>query len=295
VACHGAAAELLVYLESLFQRAGARLHLEPAATADGHAGGTRHGFSLTAPEQSRLNTLATSNISLCPVRGLPGFLRGSAPELCTVIAGIPGDVDRNTLLDCIDLVAGTLEKGSTVAVAEREQWLSVLSDELPDADLLQYTAPEAMTALVKAPPAVLLLPENLAGVFAAAAVGLSGTDRLAFEVQGESGVVQVGQRVDSPDIVEPYALILSSVWLHLALGEHDAAERLHNAVLSSVEDGLRTRSMSLSNPYTRVLSPIGLIKAVEDRLDSVPRHLPRVRYAPTHRRTACRPNLVRIG
>jgi hypothetical protein len=222
------------------------------------------------------------------------MLRGPSSKLTTVIASVPGDADENAFARSINMVAATLEKGSAINLVNQEQWLPSLSAELGEFILTQTTAPEAMSTLIHNPPAMLLLPEHLAGPFAAAAVGLSGTEKLAFEVRGESDLVHFAHYTPSPGPVEPAALIFASVWLLLGLGEHSAAERLHNALLLTLEEGLHTRALQLNNPYTRVLSPDELIKAVEDRLDRHPRHLARVHYSPRSFRSAVGPNLIEV-
>ena len=276
VDCYGMADRHAPALEALFRAAGVQFELRAAQSGEGES--HQHGFSVSAARHPRLQTLARSGIHLYPVRSLRGVVPAAIPSIATVVASVPPGADREAILNCAHLVSTAMQKWSTLTVVNRSDCQPYLSTELPGMVVQAATAPEAMTALVEQAPDFLIVPEELAPSFAAASVALTGTATLAFEVQAKGDSLLFTHRSPGGD-VEPTALVFAFTWLLLLLGENAAAQRLHNAALRVLDDGLHTSALSLSNPYTRLLEPEALITATQDRLDKKPRQLAPVSYA----------------
>ncbi|PZO07496.1 MAG: NADP-dependent isocitrate dehydrogenase [Lysobacteraceae bacterium] len=81
------------------------------------------------------------------------------------------------------------------------------------------------------------------------------------------------------DIANPSGLLLSAVMMLVHLGRNEAATRIHNAWLRTVEDGLLTADMAPADGR----APVGtraFSQAVIDRLGQLPRTLAAVDYPP---------------
>ena len=109
------------------------------------------------------------------------------------------------------------------------------------------------------------------GMAASANVGLHGA---MFEAVHGSAPDIAGK-----NLANPSGMLLAAVMMLLHLGEHAAAERIHNACLCTLEDGIHTPDVFNEMTSKRRVGTREFAHAVADRLGREPRRLAPVRYA----------------
>ncbi|MEQ8675361.1 MAG: NADP-dependent isocitrate dehydrogenase [Aggregatilineales bacterium] len=109
---------------------------------------------------------------------------------------------------------------------------------------------------------------------------------------GLAGSVNVGQTVSmfeaihgsAPDIAglgiaNPSGLLIGGVMLLIHIGQQDVAERIHNAWLLTIEDGIHTKDIFKLENSTEQVNTERFTRAVIERLGSYPKKLQPVDYA----------------
>jgi len=81
------------------------------------------------------------------------------------------------------------------------------------------------------------------------------------------------------DVANPSGLLLAGVMMLVHAGQPKVAERVHNAWLRTIEDGVHTADIRQDGPGARLVGTQGFAAAVIERLGLEPRHLAAVRYA----------------
>ena len=112
----------------------------------------------------------------------------------------------------------------------------------------------------------------------AGSVGLAGSANIGigcamFEAIHGSAPTLAGQ-----NIANPSGLILASVMMLAHIGQHDVAEKIHNAWLSTIEDGVHTADY---NSSVSTLPPVGTDTFADEvikRLGKMPNTLKPIRY-----------------
>ncbi|MBZ5734980.1 NADP-dependent isocitrate dehydrogenase [Nocardioides sp. TRM66260-LWL] len=109
----------------------------------------------------------------------------------------------------------------------------------------------------------------------AGSVGLAGSSNIGRDCAMFEAIHGSAPTIAGQDVANPSGLILASAMMLVHAGQGDVAERLHNAWLRTVEDGVATADMG--SPA----SPVGtqaFADAVAARLGEEPTRLPVVRY-----------------
>lgn len=115
------------------------------------------------------------------------------------------------------------------------------------------------------------------GMAASSNVGLHGA---MFEAVHGSAPDIAGK-----NIANPSGMLLAAVMMLLHLGERAAAERIHNAWLCTLEDGLHTPDIFNESTSKRRVGTREFAHAVAERLGHEPRHLQAVRYGASDGKT----------
>ncbi|MFP4324159.1 MAG: NADP-dependent isocitrate dehydrogenase [Anaerolineales bacterium] len=100
-----------------------------------------------------------------------------------------------------------------------------------------------------------------------------GEDIAMFEAIHGSAPDIVGQ-----DIANPSGLLLAAVMMLNHLGQMEIAERIHNAWLRTIEDGVHTADIFNRNTTQRPVGTKAFSEAVIARLGKYPNRLPKVSY-----------------
>ncbi|KJS71661.1 MAG: isocitrate dehydrogenase [Comamonadaceae bacterium BICA1-1] len=117
---------------------------------------------------------------------------------------------------------------------------------------------------------------------------------IAAEITGSVGLApsaNIGDRIamfeaihgSAPDIAgkgiaNPSGLLLAAVMMLIHIGQSDVAEKIHNAWLRTIEDGIITADLSGSLSVGRPFGSMDFADAVIDRLGQEPSQLKPVRY-----------------
>jgi isocitrate dehydrogenase len=112
----------------------------------------------------------------------------------------------------------------------------------------------------------------------AGSVGLAGSANVGdhcamFEAIHGSAPRRAGQ-----DVANPSGLLLAAVMMLRHVGQGDVAERVHNAWLATIEDGLHTYDVFSEGPSRRCVGTREFARAVAERLGRTPERLKAVSY-----------------
>lgn len=110
-------------------------------------------------------------------------------------------------------------------------------------------------------------------------VGLAGSANIGPHVSMFEAIHGSAPDLAGQDAANPSGLILAGVMMLNHLGQSAAAERVHNAWLRTIEDGLHTRDIWGDGASVRMLGSRAFGAAVIDRLGLEPERLSPVRYA----------------
>ncbi len=132
---------------------------------------------------------------------------------------------------------------------------------------------------------VVVLPNLYGDVLSDVAAQIAGSVGLApsanigahgamFEAIHGSAPRRAGQ-----DMANPSGLLLAGVMMLVHIGQPKVAERIHNAWLKTIEDGIHTYDIFADGHSSRKVGTAAFADAVIDRLGAAPAKLPPVRYA----------------
>ena len=306
-------------LSRLIQTAGGRLdvtrlrHGETAPRSGAGEGCWLRLYSEVTPLTAGESSAGKSAFSCYPVRGLRGILSAKNSSLSLSIVGVPSDVTSETLraaaafaapgisnpavgVDSKLLAASGLDHNSIhrwTGAGEaadlghyQGQHLNVESIDtgLSAAQLSHGEAPLGLD--------VMVVPSEQAAQLARQAAAVSGTRGLRVKAvvdrRGISASVLPYAWVNQPQM-DPSGSILAAVSLLLGTGQRDAAQRLHNGWLATVEAGFHTAAFKHIAPYTWRVSADEFFQAVQAHLGERPHRLTPARYSkhlPSGRRAA---------
>lgn len=156
--------------------------------------------------------------------------------------------------------------------------------EYPDLESEHWIVDIGAAKLADTPEAfdVLVMPNLYGDVLSDVAAQIAGSVGLAGSANvGEHGAMFEAIHGSAPrragqDIANPSGLMLAAVMMLVHIGQGDVAERVHNAWLSTIEDGVGTYDIVTAGQL-----PVGtqaFADAVIKRLGQVPRTLPIVSY-----------------
>ncbi len=297
VVSHGVARAYPNRLLGLLRAAGAGLTLERAGEGSFRSRG-RHGFELPTRNLPELQALAQPGFSLTPVAGMPGVIKGLAPELNTLVVGLPEQVDESMCKALGTLLRRVLPDEPQLVVADHLLAYRGLQGQLPDADIRLLDAAEVMAEMTQCRDRVpvIVVPSELASVFVAAAVGLNGSEALACKIEGARNKLWFCHENSQPSApIEPAAMILALGWLLVAIAKPAVGACLHNAVLKTLEDGVHSDALSLLNPYSTQVGDTAMLDAITERLGQKPARLTPVDYGAQRTRGPARVRLTCVN
>ena len=112
-------------------------------------------------------------------------------------------------------------------------------------------------------------------------VGLAGSANVGQDVAMFEAIHGSAPDIAGADIANPSGLLLSAVMMLVHVGQTDLAELVHNAWLTTIEDGMHTRDV-VGRQTRQVLGTRAFADAVIERLGRRPAQLPPVAYASVH-------------
>ncbi|MEM6460246.1 MAG: NADP-dependent isocitrate dehydrogenase, partial [Planctomycetota bacterium] len=112
-------------------------------------------------------------------------------------------------------------------------------------------------------------------------VGLCGTANIGQQCSMFEAIHGSAPDIAGQDVANPSGLILAAVQMLLHVGKREAAERVHNAWLRTIEDGLHTADVFDALRSKQKLGTRAFAEAVIERLGQSPRHLPAADYQHT--------------
>ena len=110
-------------------------------------------------------------------------------------------------------------------------------------------------------------------------VGLAGSANIGPHVSMFEAIHGSAPDLAGQDAANPSGLILAGVMMLNHLGQSAAAERVHNAWLRTIEEGLHTRDIWGDGASVKMLGSRAFGAAIIDRLGLEPERLSPVRYA----------------
>jgi isocitrate dehydrogenase len=113
----------------------------------------------------------------------------------------------------------------------------------------------------------------------AGSVGLAGSANIGEHVAMFEAIHGSAPAIAGLDVANPSGLILAGVQMLVHLGQTEAATKLHNAWLRTIEDGVHTFDVHKEGVSSRLVGTQAFADAVIERLGQKPRTLPAVAYA----------------
>jgi isocitrate dehydrogenase len=112
----------------------------------------------------------------------------------------------------------------------------------------------------------------------AGSVGLAGSANIGAEVSMFEAIHGSAPRRAGQDVANPSGLFLGAVQMLVHIGQGDVATRVHNAWLSTIEDGIHTYDIFDDAVSTQKVGTSAFADAVIERLGRVPETLTPVEY-----------------
>jgi len=113
----------------------------------------------------------------------------------------------------------------------------------------------------------------------AGSVGLAPSANIGEHVAMFEAIHGSAPRRAGQDVANPSGLLLAGAMMMAHLGQSDVAERVHNAWLKTMEDGIHTYDVFTEGTSSQKLGTTAFADAVIARLGQEPSKLPPVRYA----------------
>lgn len=132
---------------------------------------------------------------------------------------------------------------------------------------------------------VVVLPNLYGDILSDVAAEVSGSVGLAGSANiGEGGAMFEAVHGSAPDIAgqniaNPSGLLLSAVKMLAHIGQGDVAERIHNAWLKTIEDGIHTVDIFNQRESRKQVGTREFAEAVIERLGQAPQELASARYS----------------
>lgn len=112
----------------------------------------------------------------------------------------------------------------------------------------------------------------------AGSVGLAGSANVGDEISMFEAVHGSAPDIAGRGIANPSGLLNAATQMLVHLGHADVAQRIHNAWLCTLEDGVHTADLFRPNLSAREVGTDGFVDGVVARLGESPRHLRPVEY-----------------
>ncbi|MCB1599782.1 MAG: NADP-dependent isocitrate dehydrogenase [Xanthomonadales bacterium] len=158
--------------------------------------------------------------------------------------------------------------------------------EYPDIQRERYIIDIGAARLATRPERfdVIVMPNLYGDILSDIAAEMTGSVGLAGSANiGEHGAMFEAIHGSAPDIAgqgiaNPGGLLLAAVMMLVQLRQNDVAERIHNAWLRTLEDGIHTADIASANTRSKV-GTAAFAEAVIARLGQQPTQLASVKYA----------------
>jgi isocitrate dehydrogenase len=131
---------------------------------------------------------------------------------------------------------------------------------------------------------VVILPNLYGDILSDVAAQIAGSVGLAPAANiGEHGAMFEAIHGSAPrragqDLANPSGLLLAGVMMLVHIGQPEAAERVHNAWLKTIEDGVHTYDVYTEGTSREKVGTQGFARAVVERLGEEPERLKPARY-----------------
>jgi isocitrate dehydrogenase len=130
----------------------------------------------------------------------------------------------------------------------------------------------------------------------AGSVGLAGSANIGHQMAMFEAIHGSAPRRAGQDLANPSGLLLAAVQMLVHIGQGDAATRVHNAWLRTIEDGIHTYDIYEEGVSSQKVGTRAFADAVIERMGLEPKTLPAVRYrseAPIEVKTSATPAAVK--
>jgi isocitrate dehydrogenase len=112
----------------------------------------------------------------------------------------------------------------------------------------------------------------------AGSVGLAGTANIGEKIAMFEAIHGSAPDIAGQNIANPSGLLLSAVMMLVHIGQGEIGSRIHNAWLSTLEEGLHTKDIYVQGKSSALLGTKEFAQAVIERLGRVPNQLKAVKY-----------------
>lgn len=161
-----------------------------------------------------------------------------------------------------------------------------VAKEYPDLESEHWIVDIGAAKLADSPEAfdVVVLPNLYGDILSDVAAQIAGSVGLAGSANvGEHGAMFEAIHGSAPrragqDVANPSGLLLGAVMMLVHIGQHDVAERVHNAWLKTLEDGIHTYDIFDPQTSREKVGTQAFAAAVIARLGQEPSQLKPVRY-----------------
>ncbi len=161
-----------------------------------------------------------------------------------------------------------------------------VASEYPDLTAEHWIVDIGAAKLADTPEAfdVVVLPNLYGDILSDVAAQIAGSVGLAGSANiGEHGAMFEAIHGSAPrragqDLANPSGLLLGSVMMLVHIGQNEVAERIHNAWLKTLEDGIHTYDIYDSGSSREKVGTRAFADAVIARLGTEPQQLKPVRY-----------------
>ena len=119
----------------------------------------------------------------------------------------------------------------------------------------------------------------------AGSVGLAGSSNIGEHCSMFEAIHGSAPRRAGQNLANPSGLILASVQMLVHMGQPKIAEKIHNAWLKTVEEGVHTYDIFQEGVSKKKVGTKEFTKAIIDRINEIPKTLPSAQYheeAPLH-------------
>ncbi len=161
-----------------------------------------------------------------------------------------------------------------------------IGEEYPDIERNHLIIDIGMARVADSPEFydVLLTPNLYGDIMSDVAAQIAGSVGLAPSANiGDHYAMFEAIHGSAPDIAgegiaNPSGVLLAGVMMLNHLGQHEVAERVHNAWLRTIEDGIHTRDIYKSKSSTQRVGTMDFARAVVERLGQQPQRLSPIEY-----------------
>jgi isocitrate dehydrogenase len=110
-------------------------------------------------------------------------------------------------------------------------------------------------------------------------VGLGGSSNIGAQVAMFEAVHGSAPDIAGKGVANPSGLLLGAIMMLVHIGQGEVAEKVHNAWLRTIEDGVHTGDIYSDKVSKERVGTEAFADAVIARLGQTPEHLPKVHYA----------------